>query len=106
MSFSRSLFALTVALVMAGAGFAANPASGAAGPPASALLPQQFAGWQRQGSAQISTDAAADDPTNAEVLKEYGFSDVAVSTYVRDDGRTLKIRAARFADASGAFGAY
>jgi hypothetical protein len=106
MSFSRYLLALTVAVVMAGAGFAANPASGAAEPPASALLPQQFAGWQRQGSPQISTDPAAADPTNAEVLKEYGFSDVAVSTYVRDDGRTLKIRAARFADASGAFGAY
>ena len=28
------------------------------------------------------------------------------ATYTRDDGRTLKIRAARFADASGAFGAY
>ncbi len=89
---------------MAGAGFAANPASGPAESPA--LLPQQFAGWQRQGSAQISTDAAAADPTNAEVLKEYGFTDVAVATYIRDDGRTLKVRAARFADASGAFGAY
>src|SRR4029077_15931052 len=28
------------------------------------------------------------------------------ATYARDDGRTLKVRAARFADASGAFGAY
>ncbi len=91
---------------MAGAGFAANPASGPAQTPAPPLLPQQFAGWQRQGSARMSTDAAAADPTNAEVLKEYGFTDVAVATYVYDDGRTLKVRAARFADASGAFGAY
>ena len=59
-----------------------------------------------QGSSQTSTDPAAADPTNAAVLKEYGFSDLASSTYTRDDGRTLKIRAARFADASGAFGAY
>jgi len=48
----------------------------------------------------------AADPTNAAVLKEYGFTDFASSTYTREDGRTLKIRAARFADASGAFGAY
>lgn len=59
-----------------------------------------------QGSPQISTDPATADPTNAAVLKEYRFSDVAVANYTRDDGRTLKIRAARFADASGAFGAY
>ncbi|HXP42224.1 MAG TPA: DUF6599 family protein, partial [Candidatus Acidoferrales bacterium] len=49
---------------------------------------------------------AAADPTNAGILKEYGFTDLASATYVRDDGRTLKIRAARFADASGAFGAF
>ena len=59
-----------------------------------------------QGSAQKSTDPGVADPTNAAVLKEYRFSDLASSTYTRDDGRTLKIRAARFADASGAFGAY
>ncbi len=59
-----------------------------------------------QGSAQTSTDPAAADPINGAVLKEYRFSDLASSTYTRDDGRTLKIRAARFADASGAFGAY
>src|ERR1700728_2166439 len=71
-----------------------------------ALLPQQFGGWELQGSSQTSTDPVAADPTNAAVLKEYGFSDLASSTYTRDDGRTLKIRAARFADATGAFGAY
>jgi hypothetical protein len=71
-----------------------------------ALLPQQFGGWEMQGSPQTSTDPTTADPTNAAVLKEYRFSDLASSTYTRDDGRTLKIRAARFADASGAFGAY
>src|SRR3984893_12541064 len=70
------------------------------------LLPQQFGGWEMQGSPQKSTDPAAADPTNAAVLKEYSFTDLASSTYTRDDGRTLKVRAARFADASGAFGAY
>jgi hypothetical protein len=70
------------------------------------LLPQQFEGWQMQGSTQMSADPAAADPTNAAVLKEYRFTDLATAAYVRDDGRTLKVRAARFADASGAFGAY
>jgi hypothetical protein len=59
-----------------------------------------------QGSAQPSKDAAAADPTNAALLKEYGFTDFESATYKSDDGRSLKIRAARFADASGAFGAY
>jgi len=59
-----------------------------------------------QGSSQTSTDPAVADPTNAAVLKEYRFTDLASSTYARDDGRILKVRAARFADASGAFGAY
>ena len=71
-----------------------------------AILPQQFAGWQRQGSSETSTNPTSADPTNAAVLKEYRFTDFAFSTYSRDDGRTLKIRSARFADASGAFGAY
>ena len=70
------------------------------------VLPQQFGGWEMQGSPQTSPDPAVADPTNAAVLKEYRFTDLASSTYTRDDGRTLKIRAARFADASGAFGAY
>lgn len=46
------------------------------------------------------------DPTNAALLKEYGFTDFESANYKSDDARTLKIRAARFADASGAFGAY
>jgi hypothetical protein len=71
-----------------------------------ALLPQAFAGWQMQGSPQTSADPEMADPANAGVLKEYRFSDFASATYTRDDGRTLKVRAARFADASGAFGAY
>jgi hypothetical protein len=78
-------------------------------PPAAtvpAILPQQFAGWQMQGNSQTSSDASAADSTNARVLNEYRFSDFASATYTREDGRTLKIRAARFADASGAFGAY
>jgi hypothetical protein len=111
MSFSRSVGIVVISFAcLLGTAFTADkPAAQTAArvtEQAPALLPQQFGGWQMQGSPQTSTDPAAADPTNAAVLKEYRFSDLASSTYTRDDGRTLKIRAARFADASGAFGAY
>jgi hypothetical protein len=113
MSFSRSVVAvLFIALLsLAYAATAAGQApaasrNGALAKQAPAILPQNFGGWQRQGSVATSTDPAAADPTNAAVLKEYQFTDFASASYTRDDGRTLKIRAARFEDASGAFGAY
>jgi hypothetical protein len=81
----------------------AAPAAATQPPP---ILPKQFAGWEMKGDVQTSTDPAAADPTKAGVLKEYRFTDFASATYTREDGRTLKVRAARFADASGAFGAY
>jgi hypothetical protein len=59
-----------------------------------------------EGSPQLSTDPTVADPTNAALLKEYSFTDFESATYKSDDGRTLKIRAARFSDATGAFGAY
>jgi hypothetical protein len=70
------------------------------------ILPQQFAGWKVSGSAQTSRDPAGADSVNAALLKEFGFSDFQSGTYVRDDGRKLTLKAARFADASGAYGAF
>jgi hypothetical protein len=99
---SRFVIMLAVVICLAGMVFAAEGAPA----PAPPILPKQFAGWQIQGAAQPSKDAAAADPTNAALLKEFGFTDFESATYKSDDGRTLKIRAARFADASGAFGAY
>lgn len=114
MSFSRSVgVVISLACLLGMAVAADKPTAPTAartanrsGEQAPAILPQQFGGWQMQGSPQVSTDPAVADPSNAAALKEYGFSDLAIATYTRDDGRTLKIRAARFADASGAFGAY
>jgi hypothetical protein len=100
---SKSLLVLALVLCLVSLGFAANPGADSPAPP---ILPKQFAGWQIQGAAQASKDAAAADSTNAALLKEYGFTDFEAAGYKSDDGRTLKIRAARFADASGAFGAY
>jgi hypothetical protein len=71
-----------------------------------AILPQQFAGWVVSGSSLASKDPAKADPVNAALLKEYGFTDFASANYLRDDGRKLSIKAARFQDASGAYGAF
>ncbi len=100
----RFIRVLAVLGCLLGAGLAANPrANQTAQAP---ILPQEFAGWEMQGTPQISSDPASADPTNAGILKEYGFTDYSSAAYKRDDGRTLKVRAARFADATGAFGAY
>src|SRR5262252_1046423 len=101
MKLLHSLAIFAVVACWLGVAYAANPPAGAV-----SILPHEFAGWQLQGDLQTSSDPAAADSTNAVVLKEYRFTDLASGTYTRDDGRTLKIRAARFADASGAFGAY
>jgi hypothetical protein len=98
---SKPLTVLAGAICLAASALAASPNSGS--PP---ILPRQFADWQIQGAPEISSDASAADRANAALLKEYGFTDFASATYKSDDGRTLQIRAARFADASGGFGAY
>src|SRR6202166_22957 len=103
MRFSRLLVLFVFTLSLAGLSYAVEPVAGSSAPP---ILPKQFAGWQIQGAAQASKDVNAADPTNTALLREYGFSDFESATYKSDDGRTLKIRAARFGDASGAFGAY
>jgi Family of unknown function (DUF6599) len=70
------------------------------------VLPQEFGGWEVSGTPKTSTDPGLADPVNAEVLKEYGFNDFESASYSRDDGRKLTVKAARFADASGAYGAF
>lgn len=96
MRLSRILFVLVIILA-AGVTFASDSAG---------FLPPGFSGWQRKGSGKTSTEAAIADAANAPVLKEYGFKEMETATYIRDDGRKLAIKAARFDDASGAFGAY
>jgi len=59
------------------------------------LLPEVFDGWQTTQPIQVLNDAAAADAANAAALTEYGFQ-----------YGTLTLRALRFEDASGAYGAY
>ncbi len=70
-----------------------------------ALLPDEFAGWKAAGAAKKVTDASVADAANSGALKEYGFSDAELAEYKRE-GETLSVRALRFHDASGAYGAY
>jgi hypothetical protein len=73
-----------------------------------AILPETLAGWVATAptkKAKIVTDAAQADPANAAALKEYDFTDAQSAEYKRD-GETLSLRALRFHDASGAYGAY
>jgi hypothetical protein len=74
--------------------------------PSYIFLPAQFAGWKASSAPTSRKDAEAADPTHGSLLKEYGFTDFEGTTYLRDDGRKLTIKAARFQDASGAYGAF
>jgi hypothetical protein len=98
MNWTRSAF-LFLLLICAAAWAADAPVT-------STVLPAQFAGWQMKDSAAKSADPSTADETNAPVLREYGFVRLEKATYTRDDGRKLAIKAAVFADASGAFGAF
>ena len=75
-------------------------------PSSSSVLPAEFGGWQLKGELAKSDDPSAADAADAPVLKEYGFQHLEKAAYTRDDGRNLQIKAAVFADASGAYGAF
>ena len=81
----------------------AKPAPAAPAPPP--LLPTDFAGWSMSAPAQETSAPEAADAANAAVLKEYGFQQFSTAHYVNGDNK-LTIRAIRFQDASGAYGAF
>jgi len=101
MSISR-LFVIT-SILLAAVCFASSKPSKVEAP---SILPRSFGGWHISNSPQASKNSAAADPTNGELLKEYGFTDFEGATYTRDDGRKHNLKAARFQDASGAYGAF
>ena len=70
-----------------------------------ALLPDPLPDGSPRNTPKTFTDAAQADPANAAALKEYDFTDGALANYKRS-GETLSLRALRFHDASGAYGAY
>ena len=74
-------------------------------PSPQALLPEVFDGWVAAAPIHALTSPEQADAANTDALKEYGFSFGALGNYKRE-GDTLTIRAMRFEDASGAYGAY
>jgi hypothetical protein len=100
-------FMSVLILLLCGLGSAFAGESPAAKLPSSpSIFPPQFAGWHVSGSIKTSKDPAVADSVNAALLKEYGLTDFESGTYTRDDGRKVVIKAIRFADASGAYGAF
>ena len=69
------------------------------------LLPAEFSGWRKTVPSRVSTQAEVAEPAHAAVLREFGFTDFEEAVYTRGDRRT-QVRAARFGDATGAFGAF
>jgi hypothetical protein len=69
------------------------------------LLPRSFAGWTAVAPPNTGTVPDTADQADADVLKEYGLKDYAVADYTRS-GRHMTLHARRFADATGAYGAF
>jgi hypothetical protein len=103
--FISGLILLTLAWGTAFAGESPATTQGTQTTPAS-ILPAQFGGWHISGTTRTSKDSAVADAVNAALLKEYGLTDFESGTYIRDDGRKVALKAIRFADASGAYGAF
>ena len=92
----RIVIVAVLCFLLAGSIFADN----------SGTLPKSFAGWTESGPAQTTSDAAQADAAYPAVLKEYGFVGSETVNYTREDGRKLTVKAARFKDATGAYGAF
>jgi hypothetical protein len=105
MKYSKFILVIAASFLLASTAFA-DDATNQSSPATHPLLPDQFGGWQISGAPRNSADPAIADPANASLLTEYGFTDFESATYTRDDGRKLSLKAARFADASGAYGAF
>ena len=98
----RRLLLIAVAATICGHLYALKtPASPAEAP----LLPVDFAGWHQASAPQRSATPEAADQGNAPVLREYGFTEFAAANYTQPDNK-LNVRAIRFQDATGAYGAF
>jgi hypothetical protein len=70
------------------------------------FLPTTFNGWQLSpASVKTGSDPAVIDAADFEVLKEYGFTGFETAAYTRN-GRKMDVKAARFENLSGAYGAF
>lgn len=97
----RTLFLLALATI-----FCCSLASGQAAASGDANpLPAIFAGWH-SGAVQHQSQARAADAAEGPVLQEYGFSGFDSAEYSNASGRKITVKAIRFKDATGAYGAF
>ena len=97
--------ALCPALAEAAASGSANEADTASSKQDLPILPHAFAGWEISGSVRKGIDADTIDHAQSATLREYGFTGYEIATYSQGT-RKLTVRAARFQDATGAYGAF
>jgi hypothetical protein len=69
------------------------------------LLPAGFGGWTMAATGQTGNAPESIDAANAAALKEYGLKDFATGEYRRGSGH-IAVKAMRFVDATGAYGAF
>jgi hypothetical protein len=69
------------------------------------LLPPDFSGWTATAAPQAGNVPESIDAANAAVLKEYGLKDFATGDYRHGSGH-IAVKAMRFVDATGAYGAF
>ena len=98
----RRLLSIAVLVIASTCVHASKTSAAPAQPP---LLPSDFAGWHQAAAPKSSSAPEAADQTNAPVLREYGFTEFASANYTQADNK-LNVRAVRFADATGAYGAF
>jgi len=98
----RNLICLWLALFLLGSGAFAQKAKSDTKPQ---LLPKVFAGWEKTADDKTGSDPSLVDPASGRILREYGFTDYETATYAQG-ARKLSLKAARFQDASGAYGAF
>jgi hypothetical protein len=108
MSRSRLLPVFLLVLSLPGLpalGKASHPSTASQAPASEAFLPEDFGGWHLSAPPVLNSHPEAADPANTDALKEYGFQQFESATYANADNK-LKVRAIRFEDASGAYGAF
>lgn len=98
----RSLSCLLVLCLMSATWLSAQPktAPSPAQAAAAPVLPTGFSGWDKTNAIASPVSAA-----DAKVLKEFGLAGTESATYQRGD-RKMQVKALRFPDATGAYGAF
>ncbi len=102
----RQAFLLIVFTWVASAAFATAPAAPAKSAADPNILPKSFAGWELQGAAQTSPGSFCRRRHQSRDSEGIWLHRFFIGHLHATGGGKLTLRAARFADASGAYGAF